>query len=620
MSSSQLLQQVQFPENLKSFDSAQLRQLADEIRTEVIDVVSETGGHLGASLGVVELTVALHKVFDAPNDIIIWDVGHQAYPHKIITGRRHRLRTIRKGGGLSGFTKRSESEYDPFGTAHASTSISAGLGFSVAYHMQNKTRYVIAVIGDGALTGGMAYEAINHAGSLGYKIIVILNDNKMSIAPPVGALSNHLVDLANKDSDVPQNKKKTQKKTSLFEQLGFTYSGTIDGHNIDDLVTELERVKGSEENKPVLIHILTEKGKGYKPAEDSADKFHGVGQFDKETGQAHKKLANVPSFTKVFSDSLIKEAQLDSRIVGITAAMPSGTGLNHFAKNFPDRTFDVGLAEQHGVTFAAGLAAGGMKPFVAIYSTFLQRAYDQIVHDVAIQNLPVRFAIDRAGYVGADGQTHCGAFDVAYLGCLPNFILMAPADEAELTHMVATAVAMDEHPIAFRFPRGNGLGVELPLRGELLPIGRGRVLSEGTQVALLSYGLPLEDCLIAKETLEKLDVSTTVVDARFAKPLDKELICYLASHHELLVTIEEGSIGGFASQVLSLLIENGFMDSSLKLRAMYMPDLFLDQDKPESQREFARLNHTHIVEKVLSSLGETSEQNFFDKLAISSMI
>ena len=620
MSSSQLLQQVQFPENLKSFDSAQLRQLADEIRTEVIDVVSETGGHLGASLGVVELTVALHKVFDAPNDIIIWDVGHQAYPHKIITGRRHRLRTIRKGGGLSGFTKRSESKYDPFGTAHASTSISAGLGFSVAYKMQNKTRYVIAVIGDGALTGGMAYEAINHAGSLGYKIIVVLNDNKMSIAPPVGALSNHLVDLANKDSDVPQNKKKAQKKTSLFEQLGFTYSGTIDGHNIDDLVTELERVKGSEEEKPVLIHILTEKGKGYKPAEISADKFHGVGQFDKETGQVFKKLANVPSFTKVFSDSLIKEAQLDSRIVGITAAMPSGTGLDHFAKNFPDRTFDVGLAEQHGVTFAAGLAAGGMKPFVAIYSTFLQRAYDQIVHDVAIQNLPVRFAIDRAGYVGADGQTHCGAFDVAYLGCLPNFILMAPADEAELTHMVATAVAMDEHPIAFRFPRGNGLGVDLPLRGELLPIGRGRVLSEGTQVALLSYGLPLEDCLIAKDTLEKLDVSTTVVDARFAKPLDKELICYLASHHELLVTIEEGSIGGFASQVLSLLIENGFMDSSLKLRAMYMPDLFLDQDKPESQREFAKLNHTHIVEKVLSSLGETSEQNFFDKLAISSMI
>ena len=619
MSSSKLLNQVQFPKNLKSFNSVQLRQLADEIRNEVIDVVSETGGHLGASLGVVELTVALHKVFDAPNDIIIWDVGHQAYPHKIITGRRQRLRTIRKGGGLSGFTKRSESEYDPFGTAHASTSISAGLGFSVAYKMQNKTRYVIAVIGDGALTGGMAYEAINHAGSLGYKIIVILNDNKMSIAPPVGALSNHLVDLANKDSDAPQKNKNATKKTSLFEQLGFDYSGTIDGHNIDELVTELERVKGSEEEKPVLVHILTEKGKGYKPAENSADKFHGVGQFDRETGKAPQKLANVPSFTKVFSDSLIKEAQLDTRIVGITAAMPSGTGLNHFAKNFPDRTFDVGLAEQHGVTFAAGLAAGGMKPFVAIYSTFLQRAYDQIVHDVAIQNLPVRFAIDRAGYVGADGQTHCGAFDIAYLGCLPNFILMAPADEAELTHMVATAVAMDDQPIAFRFPRGSGLGVELPFRGELLPIGRGRILREGTQVALLSYGLPLEDCLIAREALEKLNVSTTVVDARFAKPLDMDLICYLASHHELLLTIEEGSIGGFASQVFNLLTEKGFMDSSLKLRAMYMPDVFLDQDKPETQRVIAGLNHTHIVEKVLTSLAETSEQNFFDRLVISSM-
>ncbi len=614
MTTSPLLNQVLFPTNLKTFNPSELRQLADEVRDEVIDVVSETGGHLGASLGVVELTVALHKVFDAPKDIIIWDVGHQAYPHKILTGRRHRLKTIRQGGGLSGFTKRSESEYDPFGTAHASTSISAGLGFSVAYHMQNKTRYVIAVIGDGALTGGMAYEAINHAGSLGYKIIVVLNDNKMSIAPPVGALSSHLINLAKEDSDTVSNRKKT--KTSLFEQLGFKYSGTIDGHNIDDLVTELERVKSSEEQEPVLIHILTEKGKGYKPAEDSQDKFHGVGQFDRETGQSFKKLANVPTFTKVFSDSLIKEAQLDSKIVGITAAMPSGTGLNHFAKIFPDRTFDVGLAEQHGVTFAAGLAAGGVKPFVAIYSTFLQRAYDQIVHDVAIQNLPVRFAIDRAGYVGADGQTHCGAFDVAYLGCLPNFILMAPADEAELMHMVATAAAMDDHPIAFRFPRGSGLGVDLPFRGELLPIGKGRILSEGTEVALLSYGLPLEDCLIAKDTLEKLDVSTTVVDARFAKPLDKELICYLASHHELMITIEEGSIGGFASQVLSLLIENGFMDSSLKLRSMYMPDLFLDQDKPETQREIAGLNHTHIVEKVLSSLGNTSEQNFFDSMAI----
>lgn len=619
MSSSKLLNQVRFPKNLKSFNSGKLRQLADELRDEVIDVVSETGGHLGASLGVVELTVALHKVFDTPKDIIIWDVGHQAYPHKIITGRRHRIRTIRKGGGLSGFTKRSESEYDPFGTAHASTSISAGLGFSVAYNIQNQTRYVIAVIGDGALTGGMAYEAINHAGSLGYKIIVVLNDNKMSIAPPVGALANHLIELAEEDkgNGKGSTRKRSDKRTSLFEQLGFKYNGTIDGHNVDDLVSELERVKNAEEDGPVLIHILTEKGKGYKPAEESADRFHGVGQFDKKTGQAPTKLANVPSFTKVFSDSLIKEAHLDSKIVGITAAMPSGTGLNHFAKIFPERTFDVGLAEQHGVTFAAGLAAGGVKPFVAIYSTFLQRAFDQIVHDVAIQNLPVRFAIDRAGYVGADGQTHCGAFDVAYLGCLPNFILMAPADEAELMHMVATAAAMDDHPIAFRFPRGSGLGVELPYRGELLPIGKGRILREGTQVALLSYGLPLEDCLIASQTLEKLDVSTTVVDARFAKPLDKELICYLAAHHELMITIEEGSIGGFASQVLSLLSENGFMDSSLKLRSMYMPDMFLDQDKPELQREYAGLNHTHIVEKVLSSLRDTSEHNFLDSLVIS---
>ncbi len=619
MSSSKLLNQVRFPKNLKSFNSGKLRQLADELRDEVIDVVSETGGHLGASLGVVELTVALHKVFDTPKDIIIWDVGHQAYPHKIITGRRHRIRTIRKGGGLSGFTKRSESEYDPFGTAHASTSISAGLGFSVAYNIQNQTRYVIAVIGDGALTGGMAYEAINHAGSLGYKIIVVLNDNKMSIAPPVGALANHLVELAEEDKGNGKGatRKKTDKRTSLFEQLGFKYNGTIDGHNVDDLVSELERVKSDKEDGPVLIHILTEKGKGFKPAEQSADKFHGVGQFDKKTGQAPTKLANVPSFTKVFSDSLIKEAHLDSKIVGITAAMPSGTGLNHFAKIFPERTFDVGLAEQHGVTFAAGLAAGGVKPFVAIYSTFLQRAFDQIVHDVAIQNLPVRFAIDRAGYVGADGQTHCGAFDVAYLGCLPNFILMAPADEAELMHMVATAAAMDDHPIAFRFPRGSGLGVELPYRGELLPIGKGRILREGTQVALLSYGLPLEDCLIASQTLEKLDISTTVVDARFAKPLDKELICYLAAHHELLITIEEGSIGGFASQVLSLLSENGFMDSSLKLRSMYMPDMFLDQDKPELQREYAGLHHTHIVEKVLSSLRDTSEHNLLESLAIS---
>ncbi len=622
MANYKLLNSVHYPENLKSFNSAELRQLADEIRDEVLDVVSETGGHLGASLGVVELTVALHKVFDTPNDIIIWDVGHQAYPHKIITGRRNRLRTIRQGGGLSGFTKRSESEYDPFGTAHASTSISAGLGFSVAYHMQNKTRYVIAVIGDGALTGGMAYEAINHAGSLGYKLIVVVNDNEMSIDPPVGALSSHLSDLANGDVEsVAQEKqqKQSNNKTSIFEQLGFEYRGTVDGHNIDDLVSELESVRDAEEQKPVIVHILTEKGKGYEPAEKSADKFHGVGQFDRETGKSQKKLANVPSFTKIFSDSLIKEAQLDPTIVGITAAMPSGTGLKSFANIFPDRTFDVGLAEQHGVTFAAGLAAGGMKPFVAIYSTFLQRAYDQIVHDVAIQNLPVRFAIDRAGYVGADGQTHCGAFDVAYLGCLPNFILMAPADEAELMHMVATAVAMDEHPTAFRYPRGSGLGVELPMRGEILPIGKGRILSEGTQVALLSYGLPLEECLIAKDQLENLDISTTVVDARFAKPLDKDLICYLASHHELLITIEEGSIGGFASQVLSLLIENGFMDSSLKLRSMYMPDLFLDQDKPENQREIARLNHTHIVEKVISSLEDSSVQNFFDSFALSSV-
>ena len=623
-SNTPLLDTICSPADLKELNPKQLIQLSKELRQDIIDVVSETGGHLGASLGVIELTVALHKVFDTPQDIIIWDVGHQAYPHKILTGRREQMRTIRTGGGLSGFTKRTESEYDPFGTAHASTSISAGLGFSVAKKALGELGCAIAVIGDGSLTGGMSFEGLNHAGELGYKLIVIVNDNQMSIDPPVGALSEHLRKLGDSiRSAQDRNKSREHNETTsrtFFECLDFEYLGPIDGHCVNTVADILAKVKDDDYNKPVVIHLITEKGKGFKPAEESFDKLHGVGKFDKKTGKSLQSSSNVPTYTKVFSTSLIQAARKDPKIVGITAAMPSGTGLNQFAKEFPTRTFDVGLAEQHAVTFAAGLAAGGLRPFAAIYSTFLQRAYDQIVHDVAIQNLPVRFALDRAGYVGADGQTHCGAFDIAYLGCLPNFTLMAPADEAELKHMVVTAAHFDAGPIAFRYPRGSGVGVDLPDEGKRLEIGKGRILYEGSKVALLSYGATLQASLSARKILEQMGISTTVADARFAKPLDKEMLGQLASNHDLMITIEEGSIGGFATQVSSLLNDEGFLHSDFKIRSMFMPDNFLDQDTPDKQRDFANLVNTGIVEKALSSLNETSEPQFYEQLTRSGTV
>ena len=622
-----LLDRVHFPRDLKQFKPEQLREVADELRAETIDAVSVTGGHLGAGLGVVELTVALHYLFDTPDDRIIWDVGHQAYPHKILTGRRDRIRTLRQGNGLSGFTKRSESEYDPFGAAHASTSISAALGFSVARDLQGKRNKVIAVIGDGAMTGGMAFEALNNAGAMANKLIVILNDNDMSIAPPVGALSAYLSRLISSKSyrslrDVglhmsekfPRPMKKAAQRAeeyargiltggTLFEEFGFYYIGPIDGHNLDHLVPVLRNVRDDGAEGPVLVHVVTQKGKGYAPAEQSEDKYHGVGKFNVVTGAPAGGTSNAPPYTKVFARSLIREARADEKIVAITAAMPSGTGIDLFEREFPERTFDVGLAEQHAVTFAAGLAAEGMKPFATIYSTFLQRAFDQIIHDVAIQNLPVRFAMDRAGYVGADGQTHCGAFDIAYMGCLPNMVVMAPSDEAELFHMVATAVAIDDRPCAFRYPRGEGVGVELPERGEVLPIGRGRVIREGTKIALLSYGARLKDCLEAADDLDARGLSTTVADARFAKPLDRELLTRLATEHEVLVTIEEGSIGGFASQAMHALAEDGAFDAGLKFRPMVMPDAFLDHDTPRRQMECAGLSASHIVATALRALG-----------------
>ena len=622
-----LLDQIRIPQDLKKFRPDQLQQVADELRAETIDAVSITGGHLGAGLGVVELTVALHYLFDTPTDKIIWDVGHQSYPHKILTGRRDRIRTLRQGGGLSGFTKRSESEYDPFGAAHASTSVSAALGFAVSRDLQGKENRVIAVIGDGALTGGMAYEALNNAGAMHNKLIVILNDNDMSIAPPVGALSAYLSRLISSKSyrslrDIgrhmsdrfPRPMKKAAQRAeeyargmltggTLFEELGFYYVGPIDGHNMDHLVPVLRNVRDDAAEGPVLIHVVTQKGKGYTPAEESEDKYHGVGRFNVVTGALDKGKANAPSYTRVFAESLIAEAREDERVVAITAAMPSGTGLDLFGQEFPDRTFDVGLAEQHAVTFAAGLAADGMKPFAAIYSTFLQRAFDQIVHDVAIQNLPVRFAMDRAGYVGADGQTHCGAFDIAYLSCLPNMIVMAPSDEAELRHMVATARAIDDGPCAFRYPRGEGIGVEMPQRGEVLPIGKGRVLREGSKVALLSYGTRLKDCLDAAEELTSRGLSTTVADARFAKPLDEDLVRRLAAGHEVLVTVEEGSTGGFATQVMHFLARAGIFDSGLRFRPMVMPDRYLDQDTPRRQIELAGLAAPDIVSTALTALG-----------------
>jgi 1-deoxy-D-xylulose-5-phosphate synthase len=626
-----LLDRVSTPDELRKLPESDLRRLADELRQETIDAVSVTGGHLGAGLGVVELTVALHYVFDTPRDRVIWDVGHQAYPHKILTGRRNRIRSLRQAGGLSGFTKRAESEYDPFGAAHSSTSISAGLGMAVARDLSGGKNNVIAVIGDGAMSAGMAYEALNNAGHLRSRMIVILNDNDMSIAPPTGAMSAYLARLVSGNTYqsireagkqlaalLPKTLYEKARRTeefarsfftggTMFEELGFYYVGPVDGHNLDHLLPVLRNVRDKHRG-PVLLHVVTKKGKGYPPAEASADKYHGVNTFDVVTGAQAKPKANAPSYTRVFAESLLKEAQRDEKIVAITAAMPSGTGLDLFGQAFPKRTFDVGIAEQHAVTFAAGLATEGYKPFCAIYSTFLQRGYDQVVHDVAIQNLPVRFAIDRAGLVGADGPTHAGSFDVAYLGCLPNMTIMAAADEAELVHMVATAVAHDSGPIALRYPRGDGVGVEMPERGEVLPIGKGRVLRRGSQIALLSLGTRLGEAMKAADDLAARGLSTTVADARFAKPIDVDLVRELAANHDVLITIEEGSIGGFGAQVMQLLTDDGALDSGgLKLRAMILPDVYLDQDKPDRMYAQAGLDAQGIVAKALDALGRGDE-------------
>jgi 1-deoxy-D-xylulose-5-phosphate synthase len=622
-----LLDLVQTPADLRRLETGQLRQLADELRQETVDAVAVTGGHLGAGLGVIELTVALHYVFNTPEDRLIWDVGHQAYPHKILTGRRNRIRTLRQGGGLSGFTKRAESEYDPFGAAHSSTSISAGLGMAVARDLEGKPNHVIAVIGDGAMSAGMAYEAMNNAGAMNSRLIVILNDNDMSIAPPVGALSGYLARLVSGRTyrSVHHTVKKLAKLLppfleqravameeyarglvtggTLFDELGFFYVGPIDGHNIDHLLPVLKNVRDAKDG-PFLVHVVTKKGKGYDPAEKSADKYHGVVKFDVATGAQAKSKAAAPAYTRVYADALINEARKDDKIVAITAAMPSGTGLDLFAKEFPDRCFDVGIAEQHGITFAAGLATEGLKPFATIYSTFLQRAYDQVVHDVAIQRLPVRFAMDRAGLVGADGPTHAGAFDVAYLGCLPGFVIMAAADEADLVHMVATAAAIDDRPSALRYPRGEGMGVPMPAEGKPLEIGKGRILREGTKVALFSFGARLAECLKAADELAALGLSTTVADARFAKPLDTDLLLRLAREHEVLITIEEGSIGGFAAQVLQTLADNGVLDGGLKVRPMVLPDIFIDQDSPAAMYATAGLDAKGIVTKAFEALGQ----------------
>ena len=621
-----LLDKITVPEHLREIDDDQLPALAEELRQETIDAVSVTGGHLGAGLGVVELTLAIHKVFETPDDRLIWDVGHQAYPHKILTGRRDRIRTLRQGGGLSGFTKRAESEYDPFGAAHSSTSISAGLGMAVARDLSDGDRNVVCVIGDGAMSAGMAYEAMNNAGAMDSRLIVILNDNDMSIAPPVGAMSAYLArlisggtyrQLRNWAKQLAKRLPKSWERRAaraeeytrgfwtggtLFEEMGFYYVGPIDGHNFDHLLPVLRNVRDTKEG-PILVHVVTQKGKGYDPAEKSADRYHGVASFDVITGAQQKSTPKAPSYTKVFGESLVSEAERDDRIVTITAAMPSGTGVDIFAKAYPDRAFDVGIAEQHGVTFAAGLASEGYKPFAAIYSTFLQRAYDQVVHDVAIQSLPVRFAIDRAGLVGADGPTHAGAFDIAYLSCLPGFVVMAAADEAELKHMVATAAQIDDRPSAFRYPRGEGNGVEMPEIGRPLEIGRGRIVREGSKVALLSLGGRLAECEKAADQLTAYGLPTTVADARFAKPLDEDLIRQLAANHEVLLTVEEGSSGGFASSVLQFLAGEGVLDRGLKIRTMVLPDRFIDQDKPALMYEAAGLNAPGIVETVFAALG-----------------
>jgi 1-deoxy-D-xylulose-5-phosphate synthase len=625
-----LLDQVKIPADLRKLPKSQLHQLANELRAEVIDAVSVTGGHLGSGLGVVELTVAIHYVFNTPDDRLVWDVGHQCYPHKVITGRRDRIRTLRTGGGLSGFTKRSESEYDPFGAAHAATSISAALGFARARDHLGKDNHAIAVIGDGSMSAGMAYEGLNNAGSLGTKFIVILNDNDMSIAPPVGAMSAYLARASS--GKVYQNMRRISKQVlkrlpaplfeklaraeeygrgmvtggTLFEELGFYYVGPIDGHNLDHLVPILENVRDMQDG-PVLVHVVTQKGKGYAPAEAAADKGHGVVKFDVVSGKQHKAASNAPAYQKVFAQALIKEAEKDSRIVGITAAMPSGTSLDLFAQAFPDRCYDVGIAEQHAVTFAGGLAADGMKPFCAIYSTFLQRAYDSVVHDIDLQKLPVRFPMDRAGLVGADGATHAGSFDISFLGCLPNMVIMACSDEAELVHMTATAAAYDEGPIAYRYPRGEGVGVDLPQVGKVLEIGMGKIVREGTKVAILSLGTRLAEALKAAETLETLGLSTTVADARFAKPLDHDLIRQLVRHHEVLITIEEGSRGGFGAFVLHFLSDDGLLDGGLKVRTMTLPDIYQDHDSPMKMYDLARLNAPHIVETTMRALGRSAE-------------
>ena len=622
-----LLDQIGSPADLRKLRESDLAQLVDELRAETISAVSVTGGHLGAGLGVVELTVALHYVFDTPTDRIVWDVGHQAYPHKILTARRDRIRTLRQGGGLSGFTKRSESEYDAFGAAHSSTSISASLGMAVARDLSHGANHVVAVIGDGAMSAGMAYEAMNNAGALCSRLIVILNDNDMSIAPPTGAMSAYLArlvsgrayrslrgaakQLARRLPKFFYNKARRTEEYSrafwtggtLFEELGFYYVGPIDGHNLDHLLPILKNVRDVQDG-PVLVHVVTKKGKGYPPAEAADDKYHGVSAFDVITGAQAKPKTNVPSYTRVFADALVDAARRDDKIIGITAAMPDGTGLDRMKTVFPDRVFDVGIAEQHAVTFAAGLASEGFKPFCAIYSTFLQRGYDQVVHDVAIQKLPVRFALDRAGLVGADGPTHAGAFDIAYLACLPNMTVMAAADEAELVHMVATAAAHDSGPIALRSPRGEGVGVDLPEHGEPLPIGKGRVLREGSRIAILSLGARLGEALKAADELAARGLSTTVADARFAKPLDRELILSLATTHKLLITVEEGAAGGFGAHVLTLLSEAGALDNGLKVRTMTLPDKFQDHDKPERMYAAAGLDAKGIVAKAVAALGD----------------
>lgn len=621
-----LLDTVENPDDLKKIAEVDLPRLAEELRAELIDAVSTTGGHLGAGLGVVELTIALHYLFNTPDDRIIWDVGHQCYPHKILTGRRKLIRTLRQGGGLSGFTKRGESVYDPFGAAHSSTSISAGLGMAAARDLSGGDNKVVSIIGDGSMSAGMAYEALNNAGAIDARQIVILNDNDMSIAPPVGAMSAYLARLVSGRtymgmreaakalaSKLPKfiqrNARKTEEFTrgfftggTLFEELGFFYVGPVDGHNFDHLLPVLKNIRDAEKG-PILLHVVTQKGKGYAPAEASDDKYHGVAKFNVVTGEQAKSIPNAPSYTKVFGSSLVDEAHRDDKIVGITAAMPSGTGIDMFGEVFPDRTFDVGIAEQHAVTFAAGMASDGYKPFVAIYSTFLQRAYDQVVHDVSIQQLPVRFPIDRAGLVGADGPTHAGSFDIAYLACLPKFVVMAAGDEAELRHMVATAVAYDEGPISFRYPRGEGLGVELPERGEILQIGKGRIVLEGSKIAILSLGGRLGESIKAAENLNAMGLSTTVADARFAKPLDTELIAQLARNHEVLITVEEGSIGGFGSHVANFLTLNGLLDGTVKFRPMTLPDIYIDHDKPDAMYIAAGLDAGAITDQATNALG-----------------